>query len=1017
MTKRLSILALILVMAAVVASAQGVAGMAGAAGVVRDASGAAVPGASVVVANEAKGIRRAMESNESGVFSAPSLPPAEGYSITINRQGFATWEVKSFQLQVGQTQSFQVTLNVASTTTTVEVDATAPLISDANVGVSQVVGQAQIDNLPINGRRVDSFVLLSPGVTDDGTFGLVSFRGIAAGNAFLTDGNDTTNSFYNENAGRTRISTQISQDAVQEFQVVSNGFSAEFGRAMGGVINTVTRSGTNDLHGTAYWFFRNRTLNATDRYANGLNAPEWRHQAGGSLGGAIKKDKLFYFFNTEIVKRNFPGQNRIINNNLTDPTGNFIPVSTCTATADQCTAAINFIQRQMNKLVPRTVSSAMGFVKLDWRPSDRNSFNLSLNAMHWRSPYGIQTQAVLTNGNMIGNNGNSTVETRYGKLSWTSILTPNLVNEVRYGWFKDRLSDPAAGDLWPAETGGLYLTVAGSAVGAAQGYPRTYPSEQRHQVVDNLSWTHGKHSTKFGLDFQTTGDWMNQLYNGNGSYSYANITAFARDFTGNTAGLKNYQTFSQAFGNPIHSIRTTDINMYAQDMWKVSRRLTLNYGVRFERAFLPQPSMTNPNWQQTGRVPQTNRNIAPRVSLAYNLNDKTILRAGYGIFWARFHGNLLDTLWLGNGLYQTSISINNTQAGAPVFPNKVSSAAGLPGGTIQLTFAGEDFHNPYTQQGNLSIERQFGKDYGLSVSYMWSRGIGLFTQRDLNLGPLGPTVTYRIMDAAGSQVGSFPTQVYLFSNRVDTRYSRILQVENGGQSWYNGLAVQLQKRMSHGLTAQVSYTWSHAIDSANQQGASWNIGSNYNNATYNGDYRFDRGSSTLDQRHRAVINWLWAPKFTSNNSAFARFLVNGWQLSTITTMASAKPWSPTVQFSGSTSSQFPGINLAYTTLNGAGGWNRVPFLPVGYLNVDQIFRVDGRIARNLPFTERVKANLIFEAFNMFNTQYNTAINTTMYQASAGVLRPVANVGNGTQSQGFPDGTNARRMQVALRINF
>ncbi len=1008
---------LILALVASPVWAQAVAGLAGVSGSVRDASGAAVPGASVVLTNEAKGIRRAMESNESGVFNAPSLPPSSGYSLTVNRQGFAAWEVKNFELTVGQTQSFNVVLNIASTATTVEVNAIAPLVSDTNVGVAQVVGQSQIDNLPINGRRVDSFVLLTPAVTDDGTFGLISFRGIAAGNAFLTDGNDTTNSFYNENAGRTRISTQISQDAVQEFQVLSNGFSAEFGRAMGGVINTVTRSGANDLHGTGYWFFRNRTLNATDRYANGLNAPEWRHQAGGSLGGSIKKDKLFYFGNFEMVKRNFPGQNRIINNSLTDPTGNFIPPSSCTATPDQCTAAINFIQRQMNVLVPRTVSSYMGFAKLDWRPSDRDSFSVSLNAMHWRSPYGIQTQAVLTNGNMIANNGNSTVETRYGKASWTRIITPNLVSELRYGWFKDRLSDPAAGDLWPAETKGLYITVAGTTVGAAQAYPRTYPSEQRHQIVENLSWTYGTHSYKFGLDYQTTGDWMNQLYNGNGGYSYANITAFAKDFSGNTLNAKNYQTFTQAFGNPIHSLRTSDINAYVQDVWRVNKRLTLNYGLRYEKTFLPQPTMVDPNWPLTGRVPSPNLNFAPRFSLAYNINDKTVVRAGYGIFYARIHGNLLDTLFLGNGRYQTAISINNTQAGSPIFPNIVPTAAGLPGGSISLQYASTGFHNPYSQQGNISIERQFGRDYGLTASYVWSRGIGLFTQRDMNLGPLGPTVNYSIMDASNTKVGEFPTRVYLFSNRVDTRYSKILQVENGGQSWYNALALQLQKRMSHGLTLQVSYTWSHSIDTANMQGASWNISSTFNNATYNGDYSFDRGSSSLDQRHRATINWLWAPRFTKGNSVFERYFVNGWELSTITTMASAKPWTSTIQFSGSTSSQFPGVNLAFATLNGAGGWSRVPFLPVGNLNVDQIYRVDGRIGRTLPFTERIKGNLMFEAFNMFNTQYNTSINTAMYTAAAGVLKPIANVGNGTASQGFPDGTNARRMQAAFRITF
>src|SRR5690349_1339127 len=276
------------------AYAQATAGLASVSGSVRDASGAVVPGATVTVANESKGIRRSM-------------------------------------------------------TTT--------------------VGKEQIDDLPINGRRVDSFVLLTPAVTNDGEFGLISFRGIAAGNAFLTDGNDTTNSFYNENAGRTRIGSQLSQDAVQEFQVLSNGFSAEFGRAMGGVINTVTKSGTNDTHGTGYWFFRNRTLEAADRYSGGVKAPEWRHTAGASVGGPLKKDKIFYFVNFDYSNRNFPALNRILNNALSDPTGNFIPASNCTiggatgATQAQCTAAINFIQKQMNVVVPRTYNQELGFAK------------------------------------------------------------------------------------------------------------------------------------------------------------------------------------------------------------------------------------------------------------------------------------------------------------------------------------------------------------------------------------------------------------------------------------------------------------------------------------------------------------------------------------------------------------------------------------------------------------------------------------------------------------------------------
>jgi hypothetical protein len=991
-----------------------VAGLGAVSGRVSDATGAIIPGATVVLANELRGLRREMLSTEAGVFNAPALVPGRGYSLSVSLPGFKTWEAKDFEVQVGQTVDFNVTLEVAGAAAEVSVTAEAPVIESSKTGVSEVVTQEQIDNLPINGRRVDSFVLLTPAVVPDGTFGLLSFRGIAAGNSFLTDGNDTTNSFYNENAGRTRISTQISQDAVQEFQVLSDGFSAEFGRAMGGVVNTVTRSGGNDVHGTGYWYFRNRTLNATDRYANGLNAPEWRHQAGASIGGPIRRDKLFYFFNGEIVKRNFPGQNRIINTQFTDLSGNNI-TAPCTATPTQCARAIGFLQRQMNVLVPRSVNSVMGFGKLDWNANERNTLNVQLNAMHWKSPHGIQTQAVLTNGNMIANNGNSTVETRYGKVGWTSIVTNSAVNETRFGWFKDRLSDPAASDLWPTETGPLTITLNGTNIGAANAYPRTLPSENRYQIVDNFSWITGAHSAKFGVDFQTTHDFMNQLFRGAGEYSYTSLTNFARDFSENSAGARNYSNFQQAFGNPVHEFRTTDVNLYGQDSWRLSRQFTLNYGLRYERAWLPQPPSAHPNYAQTGRVPQDTNNFSPRVSFSFLPNDKTVFRAGYGIFYARIHGQFLDTLYLASGQIQTSIFVNSTQAGAPVFPFVLASGAGLPAGTANLQFATDNFYAPYTQQGNLSVERELTRDLGLTVSYIWSRGVGLISQRDVNLGPPGPTVTYRVNDANGNQVDSFTTPVWIAANKVDPRFGRILQVENGGNSWYSGLAVQVNKKMSHGVSAKLAYTWSHAIDDANQQGASWNISSTFNNATVPGNYRFDKGSSSLDTRHRAVINWIWQPTFTQSQSAFARYFVNGWGVSGIVTLASANPWTPTVNVTSST--QFPGITMAFTTLNGSGGWNRVPFLPVGSLDVDRIKRLDARVERQLPFTERVQGKIIFEAFNVFNMMYNTSISTQAYSAASGVLTPTAGVGRGTNSQGFPDGTNARRAQVALRLTF
>jgi outer membrane receptor protein involved in Fe transport len=1009
---------------------QAAAGLGAVSGTVRDASGASVPGATVVVSNDAKGIKRGVTTTDAGVFAVPALVPASGYSVKVTKQGFNDYEVKDFDVAVGQTVDFRVGLQVGGATTKVDVTAEAPMVEDTKTGVSSTVGQEQIIELPINGRRVDSFVLLTPAVTNDGEFGLISFRGVAMGNSFLTDGNDTTESFYNENAGRTRIGSQISQDAVQEFQVLSNGFSAEFGRAMGGVVNTVTKSGQNDTHGTGYWFFRNRTLEATDRYANGYNLPEWRHTAGGSLGGALKKDKLFYFVNFDFTDRNFPALNRIVNNSLSDPTGNFIPASNCVVnvttgpTQAQCTAAINFIQKQMNVLVPRSYTQDLGFAKLDWHASERNTISLDMNVMHWRSPHGIQTQAVLTGGAALGNNGNSTVEDRYGKAAWTSVVTPNSVNELRFGWFKDRLSDPGSSDLFPAETGPTYITVAGSTVGAAQAYPRTYPSENRYQIVENYSWTKGAHSAKFGVDFSTTQDWMNQLFNQYGGYSYSSLTLFARDFSGNTTGQKNYSTFTQQFGNPIQNIRTTDVNFYAQDTWKLSRHLTFNYGLRYEKTWVPQPTVVNPDYPATGHIPSPNKDFAPRAGLSYTLNDRTVLRAGYGIFYARLHGNMLDTLFLGNGKYQTAISINNTQAGAPVFNGVLASATGLPTGAVSLNVAAPDFHAPYTQQGTLAIDHQLTRDLAITVSYIWTRGIGLYVQRDLNLGqPTAQAYTYIIQDAAGNNIGTYSTPLFTFQNRVDPRYSKILQVENGGQSWYNALAVQLQKRFSHGLSAQLNYTWSHAIDDGNEQGASYNISNTFLNSTFNGNYSLDKGSSSLDQRHRLSINWLYSPVFTRSTSAFAKYFVNGWELSAITTLASAHPMSATIN-SASTSlgAEFAGIQLANSTINGSGGWNRVPFWPVGSLNVDQIYNVDARLTRKLPISERVKASLSFEAFNAFNTIHNTGIQTAAYNVSGNILKPVLTngislLGTGNASQGFPDGTNARRMQASLRFVF
>jgi hypothetical protein len=993
------------------------AGLSSITGSVHDASGAVVPAATVIVANESKGIRRELESNAAGVFSAPALTPSSGYSVEVSKAGFVKYSAKGISLNVGQIVDLSVALTVSTTATTVDVTADAPLIESDKSGVTDVVDQDKIDNLPINGRRADTFALLTPGVVRDGTFGLVSFHGISAGNAFLTDGNLTTNSFYSENAGRTRISTQISEDAVQEFEVVSDGYSAEYGRAMGGIINTVTRSGTNDTHGTAYEFFRNRTLEAADRYAHDFAPPEWRHQAGATLGGSITKDKLFYFSNFELVKRNFPGLNEITSTLISDSTGQHVNPANCVApaTAAQCAAAIAFIQAQIGVLVPRQISSVMGFAKLDYHINDRNTLTLSFNIMHWRSPNGIQNGLIVApSGALLGNNGNSTVETRYGTAIWTSTISPTAVGNFRFGWFKDRLSDPAISTV--PSTGLVYLTVASATVGAAQAYPRTFPSESRYELAYSLSLVKGSHSFKVGYDFTTTEDWINQLFNGNGSFSYSTLTTFAEDLTGNTTGAKHWSSFSQEFGNPIQDLHTKEFDIFALDSWKATRKLTVNYGIRYEKTILPQPTMVDPNYPLTGHIPGTNADFAPRIGLAYQIDDKTVIRGGFGYFYAPYITDGIDSLFLGNSKYQTSISVTPTQAGAPVFPNVLGSSSGFPAGTVSLTFAAPNFRNPYSEQGTASVQRQFGRNMDLTASYIYTRGLHLITSPDVNLSNPTTTATYTIDDSNGNPTGTFTTPVWTTANKIDPRYSHIYEVANGGDSWYNGLAVQFHRRFARTLNAMVSYTWSHAIDDAQQSGGSTTVAYAQSGLYNNGmNYMADKGSSGTDQRHRAVINWMWNPKFTDSNSTFAKYFVNGWELSTITTLASGEPLSGSISVSGT---QFTSTPLLYTTsINGSGGWGRVPFWPVNSLPLSRQYTVDGRLTRNIPISDRVKLAIKFEAFNVFNTQYNTGAATTAFTASGGIIKPQVGYGVGNATGAFPDGTSARKGQVAIRLTF
>jgi hypothetical protein len=1007
---RLATVAICWVLLSAAAMAQPLRGTGSISGTVRDASGAVIPDAAVELHNPSRGIRRSTKTDASGTFQVIALDPASDYTVSVTKAGFAVQERDRLDVLVGEVTNLEMTLQLTPELTSLSVEESAPAVDQTKTEISQVVRNSQILNLPINGRRVDTYVLLTPAVVPDGALGLVSFRGVAGGNVFLTDGNDTSNQFFDENAGRTRIFTQISQDAVLEFQVLSSGYSAGYGRASGGIINTVTRSGSNTPYGTAYWFFRNRGLNARDPYGT-INPPERRHQAGGSLGGKLVQDKLFYFFNGEVHRRDFPLVASLARPPLFNSSGAFI--GACAATAAQCASALQFLNRQF-QVLDRTADSDLLFGKLDWLPSQTHRISASFNYLRWVSPNGFQTQAALNDGTGVGANGNSSVRTRYGRIEWMYIPGGARINEFRFGWFKDRHADNLNPSLIPP-TGLAQIVVEGQAnLGSNADLPRIDPSENRFQVADNLTLVSGRHIWKFGLDFLSTEDYTNYRRNQNGTYQYADFTSFAEDYSGNTTGARNWETYSQRFGNPIFDETVRDYSLFTEDQLRVNSRVTLHYGLRYEHSALPQPKQANPDYPDSGHIGSAATNLAPRLGGAVAFNRaRTVVRGGYGIFYARYPTGLITTFFQENGIGQPSIQLDarflSDPLTGPVFPNALKTPAASS--AVDLTIPSKDYRNPYTQQGDLAIEHAISGDWNVSAAWLWSRALHLTTVRDLNIGPAATTVAYEIDDANGKAVGTYITPAYRLAYRVNPKYGRVNSVESGGNSYYNGLVVQLRKRLSHGFEGFLAYTWSHAID-FNQGGGADNIFFSDGPRTFeNGDYRGEKASSQLDQRHRLVVSSSWEPKLTAKTAGLAHVLGTGWRLSQISTFASTQPATPTILVSGV---PFPGAAFN-STVNGFGGSNRVPFYPASSLPIDRVIRTDARLTKIFALSERHQLHVSFEAFNVPNHVANTAVSTVAFEAKNLVLRPVPNLGQGVASQGYPDGTNARRAQVSARL--
>ena len=850
---RITVVSLLALVCSAGAYGQASAGYGTVTGQVREGDGDGLPDTTVTLSNESLGFQRIMTTTDEGVFAFISLIPASGYSLKVSRQGFADWNLKNFDVSLGRTLNFRVGLQNEG------MDAEGPgarlaLADDMRIGITTLISRPQLETLPTNGRRLDPLALLAPMTNENPATGALAFLGDAYTNSFLTDGINTTNTYHLQMPG---IAPQLSQDSVAETQVLSAGAPSEFGAAMGGWVNAVTRAGTSAFHGAAYDYFQTGSWNAADRFAPGFKLDQRQNQGGGSVGGPILPGKVFFFANVEITKGTSQALNRILNPLITDPSGSFIPAANCKATTAQCASAIAFIQSQMNVPVRRSVDGLDGLLKLDFRPFQRQAFTVEADALRRRTPDGADPDAVSANGGLLGYNANQDQNTRYGKASWVSVLGGHSVNAVRAGWFKDRISDYSDPKLLPP-TGLVGIDVAGTNIGANPAYPSVL-SEQRYELIDNLTFSAGSTSFKAGLNYSVTEDWLNQLNSVNGSYIYPSLTNFANDFSGPLLNLRNYTSFTQTFGKPIVDLHTKIYSPYAQDTWRAARKLTVIAGVRYDKSTLPQPTAVNPTYSTlTGAISAPHTDFSPRVGLVYRLNERTVVRAGLGFFYEPFPGELLDALFTGNAVYQTNALVNPTQNGSPVFPKVIPLAASLPAGTVNVIYPFSKFRNPYSEQATGSIERYVYKNTTLTASYVDNRGNKLWTASDQNLNPATITKTYNIDNAGGAVVNTYSTLIW--NSKIDTSHAHVYQVNNAGESTYKAVAIQLRTQW-HDLTLQGSYTWSHAIDDVSGSPLIGFVPATTNVA----DYRADQGNSSLNQKNRGVLNWTWQPKVVASD--------------------------------------------------------------------------------------------------------------------------------------------------------
>ncbi len=1015
-------------------------------GTVRDSSGSIVPGAAMSIRNTDNGGERSLQTNDAGLYVATFVPPGH-YEITATKAGFAKVVRTELVLQVGQSLTIDFTMSVQTTSETVTVTGQQSVVDVEKTEVSQVVSQAAIENLPIAGRRWDSFVLLTPNVTTDGGTGLVSYRGISGlYNSNSVDGANNNQAFFSEAKGRTTLPYVYSMDSIQEFQVSSSNYSAELGQAAGGVVNAVTKSGTNAVHADVFYYLRYPTLNALDaiQKSKGIYTQpvHQQQQFGGSVGGPVIKDRLFYFFTYD--------GSRKVNPIAYTSSSNFPLPCVAAIPAAQCNAANSFIVAQLGAF-PRTQNQDVGFGKVDYQINQANRLNVSFDLDNFRAPNSYRTLPT-QNNESVSANGNATTRERIFVVNLNSTITPTMVNNARFQWSRD-LEVISANGSAPSVSIANVMTY-----GLPNALPRAaFPDEHRLQFSDTLSLTHGRHTFKAGVDVNLIHELLINLFQGGGVYSYSGSAAFS-NWVADTTGLnlgdnltgRHFNTFVQVT-DPITGVGrddfyNNDFDGFFEDNWKVRPNITLNLGIRFDLQLIPQPPKPNTatplTTYYTSKINIDKNNFAPRLGVAWSIGTGSVIRAGYGMFYAKTSNSTYYATRVENGVFQQTFNCNPTTCPTLLAPNLIFTP---PGPTPQAPFNGaltprvttfvppsatsttrgqtQDWVNPLVHEGEAMFEHQLPGNISASAGYVFSRGLRLPIFVDANLAPSTTTRTYDITNSAGATQSTLTQPFY--TGRIDPT-GPVLAGYSDVNSWYNSLVVTVHKSMSKGLEFTANYTLSKATDGGQVPGQF---------GTFNGtdspidprNRKLEYALSDLDQRHRFVVNGIWAPSYAKKlSNRGARLILDGFTFASIVTVSSGQPITPIINGSAAGG---PAGGLTGAVVNNSGtalsssrfpGAVRNAFEGPGFRNVDL------RVGREFRIHERFKISFIGEAFNLFNFTNIFGVNNTAYNytaAGAGVCAGHTNncvAANPTFNAPTSSNTGlygARQLQLSGRISF